>query len=141
MKLSEVGDKIFEAVELTASYAGTGYLVTWAFININPIVGAVFGAAYGVAGAALDPIFHAKDSNLPSNMLGTALKITLSAIATMLVLGTTLSLKTTLAVSIGLLVANPIVTGIVLFTGAALSMLAVVILNLAVDALKIQTVK
>ncbi len=131
MELSKLGNTVSASISLSniAIKAGVGYLSVLAFTNINPVIGAVFGVTYGIASAGLDPVFNAKHSTPASQLLGTALKIAISAQVTMLILGTTLSLKTTLAVSLAVLVVAPVVATALLVLASVVGCAAAIALR------------
>lgn len=81
MQMPSIGNVTSEKVVDGAVKGAIGYLAVWAFTNLNPMGGFIFGAVYEGAGLVVDPIFNTKNSTAFSQLLGRSAKIGMASAA------------------------------------------------------------
>lgn len=94
MDFSKIGNNISSFTFDAAISGGSGYLATWAFTTLNPIMGFVFGVSYRAAGIVVDPVFNTEGSTGGSQFMGAVVKTCIAAAVAANSIGAAFTLKT-----------------------------------------------
>lgn len=116
------------ATTLNTTISGAvGFLSAWAFTSMNPVIGLVYGASYGLSGLVDIPLLRHEDkhggkqpNNMMSQLIKAAARTAVAAYTTMQILGTTLSIKTALYFTASL-ITGAFVTSIAILMTATLT--------------------
>lgn len=128
MELSRLGNEIGNTVMEVGVTGGIGYLCTYAFTNINPWAGFVFGATYVSWSKLLDPVFQTEESTFASRVVGVAIKTAAAAYVALTAFGIEFNLASSISLGFSaLVIPSAAAVAILLVVGSVLAVAAMLL--------------